>query len=277
MSHAADCERALVQAVWEHYREHGRRHLPWRRQVTPYHVLVSEVMLQQTQVDRVVPKYQEFLRAFPSAHDLAAAPLRDVLQLWQGLGYNRRARYLHEASNCVVAEHAGRVPKTYRDLRALPGVGPYTAGAIMAFALNEPVGLIETNVRTVYLHHCFADREQVSDRELMPLIERTLDREHPREWYYALMDYGSYLKRTRANPSRRSQHHTTQSPFAGSGRQLRGAIVRALAATPGSLTLAALRAAAPAEFSSAQVRAQLDALVREGLVVRDARRYRLPT
>lgn len=274
-------EQELVRAVWEHYREHGRHHLPWRTKVTPYRVLVSEVMLQQTQVDRVVPKYHAFIGAFPSVRDLAAAPLRDVLRLWQGLGYNRRARYLHEAAKCVVLEHAGRFPKTYHALRALPGVGPYTAGAIMAFAYNEPVGLIETNVRAVYLHHCFPRRDAVRDSELMPIIERTLDRERPREWYYALMDYGSHLKRSGENPSRRSKHHTNQSVFAGSDRQLRGAIIRVLSERPCARAEVIQRVArdiGATDVSDLRARCaqQLQALVHDKLLTKRGERYQLP-
>lgn len=270
-------EQQFIETVWEHYRERGRHDLPWRKRVTPYRVLVSEMMLQQTQVERVVPKFREFVQRWPSAATLAAAPLGEVLRVWQGLGYNRRAKYLHEAAVAVHVVHRDRFPRTLKELQALPGVGPYTAAALMAFAYNEPVVLIETNVRTVYLHHFFKDRTDVTDRELLPLIGRTLDRERPRDWYSALLDYGRHLKRTVGNQDIRSRHYTKQAPFVGSDRQLRAAMLRALTASRGSLTLAALCAAAPAEFSSAQVRAQLAALIGDGLVVRDARRYRLPT
>lgn len=184
-------------------------------------------MLQQTQVDRVVPKYRAFLAAFPTVRSLARALPRDVLRLWQGLGYNRRALYLHRAAQEIVRAHKGRVPSEKSVLEALPGIGSYTAGAICAFAFNTPVVCIETNIRRVYLHHFFAQQVNVSDARLMPYIEATLDRTRPREWYWALMDYGATLPKVlKHNPNRRSRQYAKQSSFEGSDRKLRGAIVR---------------------------------------------------
>ena len=148
-------EREFVARVWEYYKAHGRHDLPWRKTTDPYKILVSELMLQQTQVDRVLLKYKAFLKLFPTARRLAAAPLGDVLRAWQGLGYNRRAKFLHQAAQYVTNELKGRWPKDEAGLLALPGVGPYTARAVLAFAYNEPVVLIETNVRQVFLHHLF--------------------------------------------------------------------------------------------------------------------------
>lgn len=201
--------------------------MPWREQPTPYFVLVSEIMLQQTQVQRVLPKFNEFIAHFPTIQLLAAAPLGDVLRVWSGLGYNRRAKFLHQASVKVVQDLGGILPSTIPELVALPGVGKNTAGAILAYAYNEPVVFIETNIRTVFFHHFFADSDKIDDKELTTLIEQTLDLEHPREWYWALMDYGTYLKQTENNISR-SRHYTRQSKFEGSRRQVRGAVLRAL-------------------------------------------------
>ena len=139
-----------------HYKKHGRHHLPWRKTKNPYRILVSEIMLQQTPVDRVLPKYQEFLKQFPSIKKLAAASLGDVLRAWQGLGYNRRAKYLHQCAAVIIYDNGGIWPRTVNELQALPGIGPYTAGAVMAFAYNQPIPIIETNIRTVYLHHFFS-------------------------------------------------------------------------------------------------------------------------
>lgn len=207
---------SLKRVVLSHYKKHARNHLPWRKTHDPYKILVSEMMLQQTQVDRVIPKYEAFIARFPTAKKLASATLAEVLLLWQGLGYNRRAKYLWEA-----AKQWGET-----ELEELPGVGPYTANAVRVFAYNEPRVLIETNIRAVYIHFLFPNRALVRDSELLPHI-RVPKGVEPREWYAALMDYGSYLKKTVPNPSRKSRHHVRQKKFVGSDRQIRGAILRA--------------------------------------------------
>jgi A/G-specific adenine glycosylase len=222
-----DLVGSLSERVWEHYRERGRD-LPWRRTTDPYKVLVSEVMLQQTQASRVVPKYEAFVAVFPTVEALAAAPVKDVLAVWQGLGYNRRALALQRAAQQIVAEHGGRVPDTLEGLTSLPGIGHATAAQVLAFAYNIGVPFIETNVRSVYLHEFFPGAEDVPDSAILPLVEATMDRENPREWYWALMDYGTDLKARMGNPSRRSRHHVRQSRFEGSTRQLRGRLLAAL-------------------------------------------------
>jgi len=185
-------------------------------------------MLQQTQTDRVVPKYKEFIKTFPNFQALARASLRDVLRAWQGLGYNRRAKMLKCAAEMIVKEYKGRLPKSEEELVKLPGIGKYTAGAIAVFAFNKPAVFIETNIRSVFIHFFFRNMTKVRDSELLPLIEKTLDRKNPREWYAALMDYGAMLKKKHSNPSRRSSHHTKQSQFEGSDRQVRGCIIKVL-------------------------------------------------
>lgn len=169
----------------------NKRNLPWRNTKDPYRILVSEVMLQQTKVRRVIPKYKAFLRKFPTPQALAQASLKDVLVLWQGLGYNRRAKMLHEAARCVVKEYNGKLPLDRETLETLPGVGPYTAGAICVFAYNQPTVIIETNIRSVYLHFFFKGKESVSDRDILRCIGESLYVDNPMEWYSALMDYGS--------------------------------------------------------------------------------------
>lgn len=229
---------SFQKIVLKHYREHGRHDLPWRLTRDPYRIMVSEIMLQQTQVDRVVPFYERFLKEFPTAKKLAAAPLSEVLKLWSGLGYNRRGKFLHDAAKVIVDECSGKVPKDTVSLRALPGIGPYTASAIRTFAWNEPDVFIETNIRATFLHDFFPTKEKVHDRELLELMEQTAIDQDPRVWHWALMDYGAYLKKTQPNPSRKSSHHVKQSKFEGSLRQVRGAVLRALATGP--LTIAAL-------------------------------------
>lgn len=198
--------------------------MPWRENPNPYWVVVSEVMLQQTQVSRVLEKFPQFIDRFGSFEELAAASPADVIAAWQGLGYNRRALNLQKLAQTI----DGTLPSDPVELIKLPGIGPGTAGSIVAFAYDAPVVFIETNIRRVFIHHFFEDQEGIDDKQLLPLVEEALDREHPREWYYALMDYGTHLAKTVPNPNRRSKHHSVQSKFEGSDRQIRGAVLRAL-------------------------------------------------
>jgi A/G-specific adenine glycosylase len=266
-------EKAFVKTVWSYYRASGRHDLPWRKTTDPYKILVSEIMLQQTQVTRVLPKYKEFLKSFPTERRLAAAPLGEVLRAWQGLGYNRRAKFLWSAVQVVVAERGGKWPKSHTELRALPGIGEYTAGAVVNFAYNLPVPLIETNVRTVYIHHFFHDKEGITDRELLPIIERTLDKENSREWNWALMDYGSYLKETVGNLNKKSKTYQKQSNFKTSNRYVRGAILRELAKQPLAKTFLLKRLS---QIEKQRVEPQLDALLSEGLLKKEKNLYLLP-
>lgn len=224
--------------VYGFYAEHGRQ-LPWREGNDPYRVLVSEVMLQQTQVERVAPRFNSFLERFPGPQALAGASLPELLATWQGLGYNRRALNLQRAARVIAETWQGGIPDDPLLLRQLPGIGPYTAGAIAAFAFDRPEVFLETNIRAVLLHLFFGDRQGVSDRELLAAAEQVLDQAHPRRWYNALMDYGSDLKRRFPNPSRRSRSHTVQGRFEGSDRQVRGAVLRLLL-EHGALTAAAM-------------------------------------
>lgn len=210
----------------------NRRTLPWRVTGDPYAILVSEIMLQQTQVDRVIGKYEAFLALFPDFAALVRAPLQEVLAAWQGLGYNRRAIALKKCAEAVMSDHGGLLPQSVEALRTLPGIGPYTAGAVAAFAFGLPTVFIETNIRAVFIHHFFADRQGVKDSEILPLVAATLDRADPRDWYNALMDYGVMLKKAHKNPARRSAHHVRQPPFRGSNRELRSRIVKALLTAP---------------------------------------------
>lgn len=220
------------------------RDLPWRNTRDPYGIWISEVMLQQTQVPRVLARWEAWLDRFPSVQALAQAPVADVLEEWQGMGYNRRALALKGAAEAIVAEYDGEIPQDTRRLCALPGIGPATAQGIRSFAFDLPGVYLETNVRTVFLHHFFPDVPGVPDRELVPLIQAACpagedaagdlfaiaqdENDTPRSWYYALLDYGAHLKKTVPNPSRRSSSYTRQSAFEGSRRQKRAHIVRML-------------------------------------------------
>ena len=264
---------AFVKLVMSHYRDKGRHLLPWRNTSDPYAILVSEIMLQQTQVDRVIPKYLAFIDRFPTVSDLAEAPLIEVLGLWVGLGYNRRALYLQKAAQILALEED--YPQSVADWQRLPGVGPYTAAAVCAFAHDQSVPLIETNVRTVFIHHFLADNKAVTDAEILELVLLVLPHVgSARLWYYALMDYGSFLKKQVGNLNRNSKHYSKQSQFNGSNRQIRGRIIREL--TKGALTKQAIIEA----VSGAQVEiveAQLTALVAEGLIQKEKNRYQITT
>jgi len=260
--------RSFRRKLYRHYRDHGRA-LPWRTTRNPYHILVSEVMLQQTQVDRVVQKYNEFISCFPDFKSLAEAPLRSILQVWQGMGYNRRALYLKKIAEEVVETFKGRLPKTVAELMGLPGIGRNTACSIIAFTFNKPAVFIETNIRSVFIHFFFSDREEVHDREILPLVEKALDAENPRQWYSALMDYGAMLKKAHPNPSRKSAHHQKQSKFEGSNRQVRGMIIKILTDSP-MITEAMLLQRLPALVH--QVRDNLLHLHKEGLVKKNGRK-----
>jgi A/G-specific adenine glycosylase len=268
-------EQKFIETVWQYYETNGRHDLPWRKTTKVYPILVSEIMLQQTQVERVLAKYQKFLKQFPTTKALAQASLKDVLIAWQGLGYNRRAKALQLAAYTVYGTHGGRWPKTHEELMQLPGVGPYTAGAVMAFAYNEAIPILETNIRTVYLHHFFPNETDVSEAILKERVAATLDTTRARDWYYALMDYGSYLKRTVGNINHKSTSYTKQSTFLGSDRQLRGIIIRQLS-TSDSVSYKKLKHTTSA-FSDLRLDAQLARLVEEGMIVTEGRSYRLPT
>lgn len=254
--------------VWRYYRAHGRHNLPWRKTKDPYRILVSEVMLQQTQVERVIPLYKKFIKQFPTAKKLAAAPLSAVLKSWQGLGYNRRAKMLQEAARELLMRKISTVP----ELEALPGVGPYTARAVAAFAYNKDVIFVETNIRTAIIHHFFPKRKKVRDGEIEKILIQVLPKGRAREWYSALMDYGAYLKRSGISHNVRSKKYVKQSKFAGSLREARGAILRELArgAAPPTRLIGLLGVP-----RRAQMRTALRALWAERLVKKSSENYTL--
>lgn len=213
--------------IWEFYIL-NKRNFPWRTNHDSYAILVSEIMLQQTQTFRAVEKYEQFLSLFPTFSVLAQASFKDVLLAWQGLGYNRRALYLHEIAKKVMQEFNGILPNGSSILETFKGLGKATAASICAFAYNSPTVFIETNIRTVFIFSFFLEEDKVYDKQIIPLIEATLDHNQPREWYYALMDYGVYLKKKIKNSNIKSAHYTKQSKFEGSDRQIRGMILRLL-------------------------------------------------
>lgn len=240
------------------------RDLPWRRTRDPYEIWLSEVMLQQTQVARVVERWESWLERFPSVFALAESGTAEVLSAWQGMGYNRRALALKAAAEEVVRLYDGVFPVGTEELISLPGIGPATAQGIRSFAFDLPGVYLETNVRTVVLHHLFPEIPGVPDRELIPLVKASCPAapvdarlrapstgeapfaggpedvgesgfavpqdadDTPRTWYYAMLDYGAHLKKLIPNPSRRSKTYSRQSRFEGSRRQKRAELVRQL-------------------------------------------------
>jgi A/G-specific adenine glycosylase len=266
-----DTFRAFQKLIYAYYHEYGRE-LPWRETEDPYHILVSEIMLQQTQVERVIGKYDAFVTAFPDFHALAQAPLQEILKVWQGLGYNRRAIALKKIAELVVTTYNGTLPSHPDELKKLPGIGSYTAAALATFAFHQPTVFIETNIRTVFIHFFFHDQDNIKDTEILPLVKRTLDTAHPRIWYYALMDYGAMLKQLHPNPNRRSAHYHKQTPFHGSNRELRGMILRTLARES---TISERELVHALDMDSARVRGTLVQLQDEGFIRKSGNRYRI--
>ena len=219
--------KIFQREIYSYYHAHCRANLPWRKTKNSYRILISEIMLQQTQVARVIPKYKEFIAHFPNFKTLARAPLRDVLFVWSGLGYNRRALALKKIANIVESRWGGRLPRDGELLETLPGIGRASASAIAAFAWNEPAVFVETNIRSVFIHFFFTNQKNVNDKDVLLFVEQTLDKENSREWYYALMDYGAMLKEKYGNPNAKSAHYNKQIPFEGSHRQIRGKILKA--------------------------------------------------
>jgi A/G-specific adenine glycosylase len=272
--------KIFKEIVWNYYHLSGRNDLPWRKKINPYRVWVSEVMLQQTQVDRVRGFFDRWVNHFPTIKDLSIASQIDILRLWKGLGYNSRALRMKKCAQEIMQHHQGKFPKSQDELQKLSGIGPYTAGAISAFAYNQPAIIIETNIRRVFIHHFFdtlpsllgggaevrgggceigqhtvphpnpplhRGGDKIHDSEILELIEQTLDSNNSREWYWALMDYGSFLGRTlnikgkKYNPNVQSKHYTKQSKFEGSDREIRSNILRLLLENNNKIELSNLK------------------------------------
>jgi A/G-specific adenine glycosylase len=268
------------------------RQLPWRDTRDPWLVLVSEVMLQQTGVHRVLPKWEAFVAEFPLADECARAPLGDVLRLWQGLGYPRRARNLHEAAKAIVSEHGGVVPSSLEGLLGLPGVGPYTARAVLAFAFEADAAVVDTNIARVLARH---HGRTLKAREAQTLADAWVPSGEAWLWNQALMDLGATVCRPRPmcevcpvaftcawrgggagdgdDPSVGSAGVSVSQPrFEGSDRQARGRLMKALSELPVSVGAVSVVMDRPANVTSRLV----DDLLREGLIVRDGDELRLP-
>lgn len=218
--------------------KHNKRKMAWRDISNPYKIFVSEMMLQQTQVERVKIKYAEFIKKFPTIQSVAQAEKTEILITWQGLGYNRRALFIKRSCEEIILNHNGKFPKDFITLQILPGIGPSTAGAICAFAYNQPVTFIETNVRAVILHFFFKNKEKISDKEVFTVLGKVTPKTiSSRDWYYALYDYGTFLKKTigkkkKTELHKQSKHYNKQSKFEGSFRQKRSNVLKLKLAQP---------------------------------------------
>jgi A/G-specific adenine glycosylase len=263
--------RRFREVIYAYYGGHGRS-FPWRESRNPYRILVSEIMLQQTQTDRVLPKYRRFISVFPDFAALSQATLLEVYNLWQGLGYNRRAKALIDIARTVECDFGGVLPDGEGELERFPMIGPATAAAVRAFAHEIPTAYLETNMRRVYIHFFFEGRTDVRDVELLPLAKAALDPQEPRQWQYALMDYGVFLKKVLPNPNRRSRHHTVQSSFEGSDRQIRGEILQFLARHQASPVENIFRGL---PFEKARVARSLKKLESDGMLVKESSVYRI--
>jgi A/G-specific adenine glycosylase len=259
------------KAIFSNYEEAGRA-FPWRESASPWGIMVSEFMLQQTQTNRVIPYWQRWMQLWPTPADLAKASMEDALREWSGLGYNRRCKYLKQCAVLVAFEKEGEVPDRPETLLSLPGVGPYMAGAIACFAYNYPSVFIETNIRSTVIHFFFPGRTDVKDSEIFPILQAALVGDNPRIWYYALMDYGAALKKITANPGRLSAHYARQSPFNGSFRQVRGKVLRALV-TEGALN--AREIGAKGGLKREELYKALEALKKESMVAEHGGIYRI--
>jgi len=270
---------AFRRAVLDLYEREGRD-FAWRRTADPWAILVSEVMLQQTQTARVAPKFDAWMARFPDAASLAAASTADVYDAWRGLGYNSRGLRLRACATLCVEKYGGVPPADERLLLELPGVGRYTARAVLAFAYGISSAFLETNIRAALIFHFFPKQERVSDRALEAvaasllagglLAGGLLDGTDPRTWYYALMDYGAWLKKREPNPARKAAAYARQSRFEGSVRQARGAILRIIA-TNGQASLEQVAAEAGIDYSRATEAAR--GLLRDGMIRQDGQTF----
>jgi len=213
--------------IYEYFINHKRK-FPFRENTTPYNVLVSEIMLQQTQTERVSEKFLKFTEKFPDFLTLSQAPLDVILREWKGLGYNRRAVALKKIAEIVVRDYDGELPDSKETLESFPQIGHNTASSIITFAFNKPTAFIETNVRRVYIYFFFPKKTNVHDKQILPIVRFTVDKNNPREWYYALMDYGVMLKKSHPELNKKSAHYRKQTPFKGSSRQIRGELLKIL-------------------------------------------------
>ena len=261
--------KTFQKIIYSYFKQYGRD-FPFRKEINPYNVVVSEMMLQQTQTSRVVEKFQQFIRKFPDFQSLANSPLNDVLKIWQGLGYNRRAVALKKIAEKVVNEFDEILPADVEILKSFPQIGHNTASSIVAFAFNMATFFIEVNIRRVYIYFFFPGKSSIEDRVIMPIVRKTIDSSNVRKWYYALIDYGVMLKKTHPELNKRSAHYRKQSKFKGSNREIRGKILKLLIAS-GNLTEADILR--ELEVNSKRLQEILSLLIKEGFIKQENHQF----
>jgi len=263
-------KKLFQKEIWDYYKNHGRE-LPWRNEDDPYKVFISEIMLQQTQVVRVLKKYPEFIKTFPTFKALASAKFSDVFLVWQGMGYNRRAKFIKQTAEIVMRDFNGILPKNREILKKFPGIGEGTSGSLVAFLYNEPVCFVETNIRRVIIHFFFKNKNNIKEREILKKIKETIDKSRPREWYYALMDYGSMLpEREKTNVNKKGKIYKKQTPFVGSRRQLRGSILQFLLKNKASKISDIIYGCRTTDHDIKEI---VDGLYKERLIEKNKNRY----
>jgi len=255
--------------IYSYFKQYGRD-FPFRDEISPYNVVISEMMLQQTQTNRVVEKFQQFIQKFPDFQSLASASLNDVLKVWQGLGYNRRAMALKKIAEKVVTEFDGILPADVEILKTFPQIGHNTASSIVAFAFNMPTFFIEVNIRRVYTYFFFPGTSSIEDSVIMPIVRKTLDRSNVRKWYYALMDFGVMLKKTHPELNKRSAHYRKQSKFKGSSREIRGKILKLLIT---SSNLTEVEISKELEIDSKKLKEIMNLLIKEGFIKQEGNQF----
>jgi len=254
--------RTFQNIIYSYFNQYGRD-FPFRNEINPYNVVISEIMLQQTQTNRVVEKFQQFIQKFPDFQSLANAPLNEVLKVWQGLGYNRRAVALKKIAERVVNEFDGILPADIDILKSFPQIGHNTASSIVAFAFNMPTFFIEVNIRRVYIYYFFPGKSSITDSVIVPIVRKTLDSSNVRKWYYALTDYGVMLKKTHPELNKRSAHYRKQAKFKGSNREVRGKILKLLIA---SSSLTEVEIFKELKINSKKLKEILNLLIKEGFI-----------
>lgn len=266
--------KIFQQTIWDFYKK-NKRDFPWRNTKNPYYILVSEIMLQQTQANRVVRYYQRWIERFPDFASLAGAKFSEIYPYWQGLGYNRRGLNLQKAAQKALAEYKGKLPKDVLLLEEFPGIGHYTARAVSIFSFNTPVACIETNIRRVFIHHFFKDKNGISDEQILKIAQRVLPAGKTRQWHWALMDYGAYLKTQIPNPNRRHKNYAVQSKFEGSLRQIRGVALRILSGEPTNSKTLVARIKKATDQDVKRIKAVIITLEKEGLIALNKKLYAL--
>lgn len=256
--------------IMSYYHDH-KRELEWRDKITPYRVFISEIMLQQTQVNRVQKKFPEFIENFPDFSTLAKGSITRILSTWQGMGYNRRALCLKKSAEIILERYKGTLPHDPILLDKLPGIGHATANSIVVFAYNIPKVFIETNIRKVFIHVFFKKKINSFDSDILSLVERSLDIKNPRDWYYALMDYGASLSKLSSNPNRKSNMYRKQISFINSNRQIRGQILTHILKS--SLNLSEIEK--KIQFPKKRIYDNLNNLIQEGFIIKKEDKYHI--